>query len=131
MKPLSIEIMEKEGFRKFIDQFKVSKELGSTSLHLDLSDPYKGTWQKCYSNDLGKKYFINIEVWDFSNSPFNKKAPISFTAWCQFETHEGQSFNCQLLSAKTVEDTESFFENQWINNVCKHYETYEEEEYVD
>ena len=131
--PLSIETLEKNEYRKFIDQFKICKETSSSTKELSPDDPYKGTWQKCFRDELGKKYFINVEVWDFQNSVFNNRIQakeISFSANSQMETYSKQTFNCQLLSIKTLEDLENFFETQWTSNVCKYYELFEDEEEI-
>lgn len=115
--------LEKNGYRKFMDSMKSQKDLSPEE------DAYKGTWQKCIRTSLGKKYFVNIDHWDFFNSRWKNKnidrAP-SFSAHAQLESKDGV-FNVELIKCehKTVESVESWFEKQWQGNGCKYYEKYD------
>lgn len=122
---ISVEVLEKAGYTRFSDQFKRSENLSN--------DPYKGTWQKCIRDDKGKKYFINIEKWDFADSSlkdrFNGYKLPSYSAHAQFDGPDG-TFNVQLLSAegRTLQAIENWFEKQWKMNECDHYEKYHQED---
>mgnify|MGYP007088034478 CR=1 FL=1 len=118
---LTIQTLEDAGYRKFMDQFKVSKEM--------INDAYKGTWQKCFRDDTGKKYFVNIEIWNLRDSDIGDRYPregISATAYFQCDTNDGLTFETRLLSVqeKSVIFLEKWFEEQWVKNNCQYYEQY-------
>jgi hypothetical protein len=119
---MNISTLEAQGYHRFEDQFKKDARVQK--------DPYKGTWQKCFRDHLGKKYFINIEMWDFQDSDFaykNLAKEPSYQAHAQFESKDG-TFNVELLSVqnKTLKEVEAWFEKQWSQNECFYYEKHEE-----
>lgn len=121
---LNDQVLKDGGYQLFKDQFRRSKEL------TDSQDAYKGTWQKCIRDNEGKKYFINIEKWDFANSCFadrNLGRVPSFGANAQLTMANGDNFNVEYLSVgdKTLVEIEAWFEKQWKLNECNHYEKYE------
>ena len=106
---LTVQLLEKAGYKYFRDSTKPSP--------LCFNDPYKGTWQKRFDDEKGKKYFINIEMWHFADSDFADRykgvAP-SFTSNTQFRSEE-QTFNIELFheESRTLEQIEAWFENVW------------------
>lgn len=112
---ITINELEKNGYRKFIDSFK-------EKYNYDGHSPYKGTWQKAISDDKGKKYFINIEYWHTIN--LLKEVKNSFLSYSHMEDNNEKSFNTELMTNKSLKEIEVFFENQWKNNNCKYYELY-------
>ena len=124
MTKINIIELEKNGYRKFNDQFKRSKDLSESQ------DPYKGTWQKCIRDEKGKKYFINIQMWDFANSwvsDRNLAREASYQADVQFTLQDETNFNLELLSIqnKTLIEVEQWFEKAWRIHECEYYEKYE------
>lgn len=111
---VSIENLEKSGYRKYIDSMKSAQGQELLSNH-----PYKGSWQKRIADDKGIKYFINIDLYDFGDSDFKNRIPVApknFSAHSQFEIEEEDfHVNFELLDIKdkTIEFVENLFEKQW------------------
>lgn len=120
---ITVEKLESNGYRKFVDTSKLSGTIEQ--------DPYKVTWQKCVRDDKGKKYFINIELWDFKNSQYADRVNIedkSFPSWSQMEFQNEQNFRVSLFYNKeqSLDDVEAWYEKQWKINEAAYYELNED-----
>ena len=118
---INVQTLESNGYTKFIDNHK----LGSSTIE---NSPYKGSWQKCIRDDYGKKYFIQVEMWDFKNSEFSDRIQSnpepSFPSWVQFELPEEQNVKIELFHKEnqSLEELEAWFEKQWEVNDAEYYE---------
>lgn len=120
---LSVKTLEENGYHMFVNSFKTMDRTNRISP----SDAYKGTWQKCFRDEKGKRYFINISLWDFTgiSGTLSSSGP-SFCSDAQFNDKKGECFNLELLSNKeqTLQSIETFFEKAWIRMGCEYYEMY-------
>jgi len=85
-------------------------------------------WQKWFKDDIGKRYAITVERWDFSKFG---RSDTGFEWSVQF-THEDtrNSVNIDCLSGWGIEDAEEFYAAQWATGLYDYYERwdYEDEE---
>ena len=81
-------------------------------------------FQKCFSDDVGKKYYIDIKRWDFPPHPYtNEQIPTSYEFEVQFNTQDDKVFNLTLFShGWTIENAEEFVEDMWQKMNLKYYE---------
>ena len=115
--------LEAQGYRKFMDNFKLDKDMPPEE------SPYKGTWQKRIVDKKGILFFIQVEMWDFANSRYadrNIGREPSFTAYAQLNLPADDTMNVDLLSVqnKPVMEIEAFFAKQWRINECEYYEEF-------
>lgn len=81
-------------------------------------------FEKLVSDDVGKKYFIHIEKWDFRQYTGNN--PISYEAKsCFTEKDTNNSVQIIYLSGFTIKDMEAFYEKQWETGMYDYYERWE------
>lgn len=118
---LNIKLLLENGYGRYEDQFKRHKEFSPEE------DAYKGSYQKCVRDDQGKKYFINIDTWDFANSfarHQNLGREMSFMAHAQFTLPNGDNVNFEYLSVgnKTIAEIEEWFAKTWSMYECRYYE---------
>jgi hypothetical protein len=108
---ITIQDLVKSGYQKFDDSLK--KE----------SKPYyRGTYQLCVRDEIGKKYFINIEHWNFPSAGIDQD---SFHAHCQFNSHSTNSptFDASLfVSNLEIKQVEAWYENLWLKLEVEYYE---------
>lgn len=109
---LTIEQLEKAGYKRYSDNTKRTQNC--------VNDPYKGTWQKRFDDERGKKYFINIAMWnfwdsDFKNSYMGDNGP-DFQAYTQFNGDNDFTFNVELLhnAGRDLKAIEMWFEKMWV-----------------
>ena len=83
-------------------------------------------YQKRFDDNQGKKYFITIAEYD--NSKYKVSHPMlpdfSYSPDGQFESN-GTTFNVEMLTPKSVEEMEAFFERMWVDMKCDYYEEWE------
>ena len=87
------------------------------------------TFQKRYDDDIGKKYFIDVLVWNwkpFHSRPDLKESLGNYSISCEGQyyqkgTHEAinMEFGCE------IEEVEKFLDNLFELNVLEHYEIWE------
>ena len=89
-------------------------------------------YQKCVKDDIGKRYYINVNRWDFSyhGQTFN---PIGFEANVQFRHKDtGEYADIVCLDGWSLADMEKFYENLWYTGMFRYYdkwgEFYEDDE---
>lgn len=83
-------------------------------------------YQKRFDDGKGKRYFITIAEYD--NRTYKDTHPMlpefSYSPDGQFEAN-GVTFNVEMLTPKSVEQMEAFFERMWVDMKCDYYEEWE------
>ena len=81
-------------------------------------------FQKCFKDDVGKKYFIDIKRWDFPPHPnTGHQIPTSYEFGVQFNTQDDKVMNLNLFSTGwTIENAEAFVEEMWQKMNLRYYE---------
>lgn len=81
-------------------------------------------FQKCYKDDIGKKYFIDAEIWDWSwTDRIKEQFHISFRGqFYQKYTHEAVNF--EFIDWK-LEEIEKWLDAMFDLGLLEHYETWE------
>ena len=86
--------------------------------------------QKCVKDDVGRKYFIDIWVYNHANTEYFREGmpEISFQPEVQIQGREPVMNVTLLVTATTlsVQGIESEFENLWKSLGCPYYEKYED-----
>lgn len=109
---LKVEDFLKAGYKKFANPGINSAEYGL---------------QKCISDEKGKKYFIDVWVYDFS---MYKQVPEHqwnrFSSEANFESKD-LSFKTTLIQNEktTVKNIEEFFESIWVKLGCGYYKLWD------
>lgn len=72
-------------------------------------------FQKCVRDkDGNKKYYINVERWDYSPISDGRYIPIMYQWSVQFiHKGSGETVNIDCLSGWSIEDAEKYYEDQW------------------
>jgi intein-encoded DNA endonuclease-like protein len=87
---------------------------------------YKGSFQKRFDDNFGKKYFINCSKYSFQNK-------ISYSFDVQFNNKNGQAVNIQTVQwffekdeydnhVSDLKEVCDFFENLWVVGEFAYYE---------
>ena len=76
-------------------------------------------FQKCVRDKYGKKYFININKWDFSRYEHDH---ISYETEVQFEHKNGETVEITAFDGWTIPQLEKFYEDIWSLGWFKYYE---------
>ena len=80
--------------------------------------------QKCIRNEHGKKYFINVNMFDMRR--FNKNieslSDFAYDADVQFNTVDEETFEVKLFEVINPKQVENFFERVWKNMTCEYYD---------
>lgn len=87
-------------------------------------DTVKTCFQKRYDDDKGKKYFIDVDIWDYS---WSDRIPENYIPEirCQlYQTGTHDAFNITFISWE-IGQAEEFVENMFQSGVIEHYETWE------
>ena len=79
-------------------------------------------FQKCITDDVGKKYFINVKRWDFSIYSGRPEDSNRFEATVQFDRKDDITINLDILNPKSVEEVEKVYAEAWETGVYKYYE---------
>lgn len=81
-------------------------------------------FQKCFSDDVGKKYYIDIKRWDFPPHPYTGESiPTSYEFEVQFNTEDDRVMDLTLFShGWTIENAEEFVEEMWQKMHLAYYE---------
>lgn len=105
----------KAGYSRYIDQFKAKPDLKL--------DPYQGTYQKKFRDEVGVRYVLNIEFWNFKGT-LGPKIGLEnqFHSWMQFDNASGDRIQIELFNKKDrkLADVEFWAENSWIALSGKH-----------
>lgn len=96
-------------------------------------DKHERHWQYCYRDNIGKKFFVNVRLWQFSKySTADRPVEDSFDAYCQFDMNGPKTFNVDL-SVRDMTPTQVV---EWFNDLfnkmgCSYYERYGHEDCCD
>ena len=82
-------------------------------------------FQKCIRDEKGKKYYINVNRWDYSK--YNVYY-IRYDASVQFCHKNNETVNVDCLDGWSIPDMEKFYEDLWNTGWFKYYESYMDEE---
>ena len=87
-------------------------------------DGVEHVYQKCFSDERGKRYFLNVHKWADMTHPHTKETiPGGYefeTQLYQKGTHE--PINLLFLSSWKLEDAEAFVERLFANDMLDYYE---------
>lgn len=81
--------------------------------------------QKRIDDEVGKRYFITVWVYDWSKYPqHNQPNKLSFAPDVQLRLQNDMHINVQMLlnQDSTVQDIESFYHEMWEKMNCQYYE---------
>lgn len=82
-------------------------------------------YQKCIKDDVGKRYYISVNRWDFSN--FGKENPIGYETEVQFRHKEtGQHTDIVCLDGWSVSDMEKYYADLWYTGMFRYYDKWSE-----
>lgn len=82
-------------------------------------------FQKCVTDDVGKKYFINVKRWDFSIHG-QRNDPIGYETEVQFRhISNGEYTDIVCLDGWSIKDTEKYFADLWNTGMFRYYEKWE------
>lgn len=79
-------------------------------------------FQKCITDEKGKRYFINVTRWDFS--PYEQNY-VRYDASVQFETKSGLTVNMDCLDGWAIEEMEKYYADLWDLGWFDYYEHWE------
>lgn len=112
------ELLPEAGYKEFVSPLYRNSEL------------YISSFQKRFDDELGKKYFITVNTYDYTS--INKDMGIKSEADSQFYIVRPDdseiTFNVQCFIDKdsTIDGMENFFSNIWTQMGCRHYERFDE-----
>lgn len=82
---------------------------------LQNNEMYVESYQKCFRDEKGKKYFITIDKFLFKDKEI-------IEANNQFRSN-GMTINVEvLINNQTVQEIENFYENFFVLHKCDYYE---------
>lgn len=88
-------------------------------------------YQKCITDDIGKKYYINVKRWDFSIHGRNNE-PIGYEADVQFRVkNTGEYTDIVCLDGWSIKDIEKYYADLWYTGMFRYYEKWGGEIYED
>lgn len=88
----------------------------------DRNNPhYRGSWQKRFDDEHGKRFFISVALFYLSFLPVRPERP---HAEMQSTDADGNRFDIAMHidSDTTIEQMEAFFEKVWTTLGCRYYE---------
>lgn len=99
------------------------KEYKPTPFH---SEAVTKCFQKRFDDDYGKKYFIDINKWEFPPHPHTGELmPVSYEFGAQIEFND-KPINFTLFSGWEIEDAEKWVEDMWQNMNGDYYEKWDD-----
>ena len=79
-------------------------------------------YQKCVKDDIGKKYYINVNRWDFTPCG-QKNEPIGYECNVQFRHKKtGEYTDIVCLDGWSVADMEKYYADIWYTGMFRYYE---------
>lgn len=112
---INAELLVEEGYMRFVDAFKTSKE------------HYICSYQKSFYDEKGKKMYITFNSWKpYPEMPDFAIPNYSFEAYAQLQTN-GETFNVEFFvraDRHSIADVEEFFFKMFDVMGCSHYEEY-------
>ncbi len=112
---LTVEQFLENGYKRFENK---GKQVSSADFGL----------QKRIEDDIGKKYFITVWVYDWTKYPwYNHPKKLSFAPDVQLQLQSGMHVNMEMLlnDDSTIEEIEAFFEKAWVEFDCQYYEKWD------
>lgn len=85
-------------------------------------------FEKCVRDEKGKKYFIHISRWDFTQ--LDNQVNVRYDSTVQFTHKNGEVVNVDGLNGWDLQELEKFYEDLWNTGWFKYYEVddYENDE---
>ena len=82
--------------------------------------------QRRFDDDIGKKYFITLDLHDYSR--LTSQYAKSWSVNVQFYISGGTTFNVEyfIYDNTTIQMIEAFYEKLWGVMGCRYYETWDE-----
>lgn len=92
-------------------------------------DKHDRHWQYCVRDKIGKKYFVQVRLWEFSKySKPDNPVQDGFDAYCQFDMHGPKTFNVDLsVTNMTPAQVVEWFGNVFDKLGCTYYESANDE----
>jgi hypothetical protein len=110
------ELLKKAGYKEFHSNWKNS-------------DCYIKSFQKRFDDELGKKYFITLDMYDYSKRVLEYTFDCDSQMYIERDKKDGEykneiTFNVNYFvdCYSTIEEMEQFFEKIWLTMSCRHYE---------
>lgn len=90
----------------------------------EFKDSFNGSdtaFQKCYKDDLGKKYFLNAYLYDFERFRQGEGVGVQYEA--QLTTIDGKCINISVSSQDwSIHEIESIIDNYFEKGLLEYYE---------
>ena len=91
-------------------------------------EPYRecqtDLFQKCISDEYGKRYFINIERWDFTKYEIDGRVNVGYETTVQFNRKDGLTVNIEILNPDDIDAVEKIYAEEWDSGKYKYYEAF-------
>lgn len=85
-------------------------------------------YQKCITDDIGKKYYINVKRWDFSIHG-RKNETIGYETDVQFRVkNTGEYTDIVCLDGWSLEDIEKYYSDLWYTGMFRYYDKWRYED---
>lgn len=85
------------------------------------SDMVSKCFQKCFSDDVGKKYYISIKKWDWSDTRVDIGVKYEFEVQLYMDD---KPINFTLFNGWNVEEVEDYMDRIWSADKYDYYERY-------
>lgn len=116
--PLTPEDWVAQGYKKFESNLYLNAEFGL---------------QKCLEDEIGKRYFITVWVYDSNKLSYNVEGASrwAFQPETQFFINDTtfdmrlHHSNSEIYGIMSIDEVENFFHNAWTAMDCDYYETWE------
>lgn len=91
----------------------------------DFYSPYvEKFFQKCYKDEIGKKYFIDVLKYPELNIPGREIVPVSYEYSIQIRNRNGDAIDLLFHSSWKLEDVERYIEKLFKLRMFTYYERY-------
>lgn len=90
------------------------------------NDSVECIYQKCYKDDIGKKYFINIKKWKPWTHPYTEAVqPTTYEYGIQlYKKDSHDAINLLFHSTWKLTDVEMYLDAMWNTGLFDYYEEY-------
>ena len=104
------------GYKTYVNTLKAADDRTTPGFYL-------GSVQRCIRDDVGKRYFIDIDMYNLGAIGANLPRQFSATASVQFHIRDSHERVTDItLSHESFDDTESFFDAVWRKMRFGYYE---------
>lgn len=92
-------------------------------------DKHDRHWQYCVKDEIGKKFFVQIRLWNFSKySNEEREVFDSFDAYVQFDLNGPKTFNVDLsVNDMSPDQVIDWFHDVFLAMNCSYYEKFSED----